>query len=1084
MRKFLTLLTVLLMSCTLIYAQNRTISGKVTDEKGDPAPFATVRLKDTKKATSADYGGLFTIEINKIGNSVLIISSQGFEQKEVSVSSSAFIEVSLKSTGQLQEVVVTTALGIKRSKNKLPYAAQVVSGDEISKSRTSNFASTLSGKVAGLDIKQSNTLGGSTNIVLRGTKSVTGSNQALIVVDGVPYDNTSFATPGGQRQGFGGYDFGNTAADMNPDDIDNVSVLKGAAATALYGSRGVNGVVLITTKKGSKGLGITINTGATYITTDRSTFPKYQKEYGGGYGKFYEDPSGYFLYRDINNDGKDDLVDPTSEDASYGAKFDPNLQVYQWDAFDPTSQYFGKTKPWVAAANDPSKILQSPVNFNNSIFIEGGSDKATFKLGYTRNDDKGILPNSKITKDLLSLNSTLNITNRLSATAALNFSKTAGLGRYGTGYDANNVMSSFRQWWQVNNDILELKDAYFRNKANTTWNWADPTDLQPIYWDNPYFIRYESFETDSRNRYFGNIGLNYKITDWLTLLGRVSLDSYDGIQEERIAKGSIGVSQYSRINNGFREYNYDLMASFDKDLTNDVNLRALLGTNIRRRTRTSINASTNGGLAVPGLYSLNNSANPVNPPAEFYGTDEVDGYFGGLTFTYKNFLTLDGTIRRDQSSTLPKGNNIYYYPSVSGGFIFSKLLKQLSWLTYGKLRANYAQVGNDAPIYSVNDAYQIVPLFGSQTLTAVNPTKNNPDLKPEKTKSYEFGMEASFLKNRIGFDITYYNAKTIDQIIPLSVSRSSGYNGKFVNSGTVENKGIELSLNFTPVKTKDFSWYVVANWTRNRNKVVELYQGLDNINLGGFQGGVSINATVGQPYGTIRGKDFVYIGKNADGTPDRSSARVVNQSNGRYLQSTESNIVIGDPNPDWIGGLTNSFRYKDISFSFLIDVRQGGQLFSLDMYYGLATGLYPETAGLNDKGHELRSLASAFGGEGGILRDGVAPDGKQNTKRASAVNFGAYGYRYSPPAGFIYDASYVKLREVSLAYSLPKAMMAKLAPFKGIEFSLVGRNLWIIHKNLPYADPEDNYGAGNLQGYQGNGYPSTRSIAFNIKFKF
>ena len=1089
MRKIASLLSMLMLLCTFAFGQTRTVTGQVKNEKGDPVPFASIKVKGTKKGAAADAGGLFTIEVSKANNSSLVISSQGFEEKEVAVGTSNYIEISLKATGQLQEVVVTTALGIKRSKNKLPFAAQTVNGEEISKSRTSNFASTLSGKVAGLDIKQSNALGGSTNIILRGNRSLTGTNQALIVVDGIPYNNSAFASAGGQRTGRGGYDYGNTAADINPDDIEEITVLKGAAASSLYGSQGFNGVIVITTKKSTKGLGITINSGITSITTDKSTFPTYQKDYGGGYGTYYEDPSGYFLFRNHNNwndlsGNGPDLVVPTSEDASYGAPFDPTKQVYLWDAFDPTSTNFGKSRPWVAAANDPYKFLESPINFNNSVFIDGGNEKATFKMGYTRNDDKGILPNSKITKDVLALSSTLNITNRLSAFATLNYSKTKGIGRYGSGYDDKNPMSSFRQWWQVNTDILELKDAYFRTRKNITWNWADPSDLVPIYWDNPYFIRHESFETDSRDRYFGNVGLNYKITDYLNLNGKISLDSYTGILEERIAVGTVGVPEYSRTNNGYKEYNYSFLASFDKDIINDLNLKAILGANVRRQTTTSVSVGTNGGLVVPRLYAVSNSKNPINPPGEFYGIREVDGYFAGATLTYKNYLVVDGTIRRDYSSTLPKDNNAYYYPSISGGFIFSSLIKNLSWLSYGKLRANYAGVRSDAAIYSITDTYVNFPSFGNETLFGVSTTKKNDELKPEHTTSYEVGLEASFLKSRVGFDVTYYIAKTIDQIIPVEVSRATGYNSKFVNSGTVENRGIEISLFGSPIKTKDLTWSVNLNWTRNRNKVLDLYSGVDNLLLGSFQGGVSINATKGQPYGTIRGNDFIYIGKNKDGTPDRNSAKVVNQSNGRYLLTSASNIVIGDPNPDWIGGVTNSLRYKEFTLSFLVDVRQGGQLFSLDQYYGLATGLYPETAGLNDKGHPIRSLASDFNGEGGILRDGVAPDGTPNTKRANAITYGAYGYRYSPAAGFIYDASYVKLREASLGYSLPRSILSKLAPFKGIDFSLVGRNLWIIHKNLPYSDPEDSYGSGNLQGYQGNAYPATRSIAFNIKFKF
>lgn len=1097
-------MTVLLLSCAQLFAQNRTVSGKVTDEKGNPIPFATVKVKGSKKGTFADAGGLFTVEVGKTTNVVLIISSQGFEEKEIPVTGNGFQDISLKSTGELQEVVVTTALGIKRSKNKLPYAAQVVTGDDASRSRSANFINNLSGRVAGLDIKQSNTLGGSTNVVLRGNKTISGNNQALFVVDGVPYDNTAVATAG-QRSGRGGYDYGNAAADINPDDIESITVLKGPAASALYGSRGFNGVILVTTKKASKGLGVTINSGVTFVSTDRATFPKYQQEYGGGYGPYYEDPSGYFLYRDPNNgfapayvtdangnivnwlpSGK--LVYTSSEDASYGAKFDASKMVYQADAFDPSSPNFGKATPWLPAKNQPWTFLEKPINYNNSIFIEGGSDKSTFKLGYTRNDDKGILPNSKITKDQLSFGGTLNLTNRLSASTNLNYTKTAGIGRYATGYsDPGNPFGGFRQWWQMNTDIMQQKNAYFSTGKNITWNWADPTDITPIYWDNLYFNRYENYETDMRNRYFGNITLNYKATDWLNLMGRVSIDQYDALQEERTAIGSLNPSGYVRTNSNRKEINYDFLASFDKNLTNDINLKALAGINIRTEELSTIASSTNGGLVVPKLYSISNSKNPIGFPSEFLGRRRVEGIFGGVTLGYKDYITLDGTLRRDVSSTLPDGNNSYVYPSISAGFIFSNLIKSVRWISYGKLRGNYAKVGNDAPYYSTTDTYNSVPFFGSETLYASSTTKNNNQLKPENNKSSEVGLEMAFLKNRVGFDVTYYDAKSFNQILPVQVSRATGYDARYVNSGTVQNKGIELSAYGTPVKTTNFTWDIRVNWSRNRNKVVELFDDgsgnkIDNIVLNSFQGGVTLNATLGQPYGLIKGNDFVYYGD--PNYEKRDPAMRIVGSNGRYLLTSASNYTIGDPNPDWLGSVSNTFKYKNFTFGFLIDVRHGGDIFSLDMYYGLATGLYPETAGLNDKGHELRSNASDFNGEGGILRPGVDATGKPNTVRASATTYGAYGYRYSPAAGFVYDGSYVKLREASLNYSFPKSLVSKIGVFKGIDISVIGRNLWIIHKNLPYSDPEESYGSGNTNGYQGNAYPSQRAISVNLKLKF
>jgi TonB-linked SusC/RagA family outer membrane protein len=1110
MKRIFTLFIMLMLSGVLAFAQTHTVSGTVKDVTGLPVPFASITETGTRNATQADANGGFTIKIAQ--NHKLTITATGYSPQSIAPSGNEVSVTLATSTAQLSEVIITTALGIKRNRNQLPFAAQQITGDEVSKQRSSNFINNLSGKVSGLELRQSNGIGASTNVVLRGSKTIGSSNQPLFVIDGVPFDNANTSTTDAkpatlsQATGRGGYDYGNAAADINPDDIESITVLKGAASTALYGSRGGNGVILITTKTGKKGgLGITLNSGFTTGAIDKSTFIKYQKSYGGGYGQYYEDESGYFLYRDPNNgfapafdiDANGDIVNrkpegklvvPTSEDASYGHIFDPNLMVYQWDAFDPTSPYYHKARPWVAATNDPSTFFVRSVSSNQSISIDGGSDKGSFRLGYTKTDDYGILPNSHISKNLVNFGSTYNLTGKLTAGASINFSNVDGLGRYGTGYDDQNVAMNFRQWWQVNTDIKEQKDAYFRTLKNITWNPADPSDPTPIYWNNVYFNRYQDFETDRRNRYFGNLNLNYKISNAINILGRVSLDDYSEIQEERQAIGSVSVPYYSRFNHAFSETSFDLLASFDKDLSSDFNLKALAGTNLRKGHETSIYAATNGGLIIPGIYSLKNTANPVDPPIETDLRREVGGVFGGATLTYRGFLILDGTFRRDQSSTLPKGNNSYNYPSISGGFVFSKLLPAVTWLSYGKLRANYAEVGNDTRPYRTLNVYDQNTAFGSIPQTSVQNTQANSSLKPERTKSYEYGLEASLFKGRAGFDLSYYDAKTFDQIFAVSLSNATGYNAKFLNSGTVDNKGVEVSLYVTPVKTQYFSWTINANWTRNRNKVVDLYVDpatgvpTDNIVLGSFQGNVTLNATLGQPYGTIRGQNFVYYDPNKpNGKPTGSPSERIVQANGRYLLSTTSNEVIGNPNPDWIGGVNNTLKYKNISLSWLIDVRQGGDLFSLDLYYGLATGLYPETAGNNDLGKPLRnSLADG----GGIIREGVTADGKPNTNRVSAVNYGAYGYRYTPSADFIYDASYVKLREAVITYSVPSNIVNKTKVFKGIDFSVIGRNLWIIHKNLPYSDPEEIISSGNLQGYQSGAYPTTRTFAFNMKFKF
>jgi len=410
----------------------------------------------------------------------------------------------------------------------------------------------------------------------------------------------------------------------------------------------------------------------------------------------------------------------------------------------------------------------------------------------------------------------------------------------------------------------------------------------------------KNFENDSRGRYFGNVSLNYKITNWLSAQGRISLDSYSELQEERNAIGSISSelaggsvdgepSGYSRLDRNFREYNYYGILNFDKNITTNLNLKALVGADRRQTNINSILSVTNGGLVVPRLYALANSLNPINGPVEKYTRIQVDGAYAGATLTWKEMLILDGTIRRDHSSTLPNDNSSYYYPSVSGGFIFGKLLSNATWLSYAKVRANYAELGNSAPALSLDDVYTKPPPFGTATLFAVPATKNNSKLKPERTKSYEIGLEMNFFKSRLGLDLTYYNAKSVDQILPVAVSTATGYDYEYVNAGVILNKGIEATLNATPLKSKNFEWNIRLNWSRNHNEVLSLF-GPDSsavLQLGSFQGGVTVNAVPGQPYGQIRGKNFVY-----------TDGQKTVKANGFYLQSLGSNEVIGNAYPD------------------------------------------------------------------------------------------------------------------------------------------------------------------------------------------
>ena len=1042
------------------------VKGKVIDEKGSPLPGATVLAKGTSVAVMTDLDGNFTIDMPK-NSTRLVISYIGMETQEVAIKSTP-LTIMLIEEGQKLDEVVVTAFGIKRKKNLLPYAAQQISGDDVNKTRVNNIASGLSGKISGLQITQGNSVGGSVNVVVRGNKSLSGNNQALFVVDGVPVDNSN-TNSSSQKSGAGGYDYGNAAADINPDDILSINVLKGAAASALYGSRAANGVIMITTKKPTKGLGITINSGITVGKIDKSTFVKYQQEYGAG-RSIAQDKDG-FLFFDANGDGIKDLVIPTFAPRSWGPRYDPNLLVYDWESFDPASPNYQKPKPYIAPKNGPDSFYETAVSSNQNVMIDGlVGDKGSFKIGFTRNDERGALPNSSVLKNIVNLGASYNITDKLVVSGLVNYSQVNGKGRYGTGYDSGrNVNSNFRHFNQTNVDVLELKDAYFRNEQNITWNWADPTkliNLVPAFSDNPYWVVYQNYQNDTRNRVIGNVSLNYKITDWLDILGRVSVDTYAEAQQERRAVGSAGVSSYSRFDRNYNETNYDLLATVNKKINEDFGFNGLAGINIRRNTVSTIFSQTNGGLVVPQLYAISNSKGIIPAPLETYQPKAVDGIFGGVTFSYRDFLLLDATLRRDKSSTLPVNANAYNYYAVSGSYVFYHHLEKVSWISSGKVRVNYATVGNDAAFGSLNDVYAKPNPFDSTLLFSLPDTKNNSNLKPEKTISKEIGLEMSFLNNRLGFDASYYHTNTVDQIIPVATSTAIGYSSKFLNAGNIENKGIEISVFATPVKTTDFTWNVNLNFTRNRNKVLSLYNDSKNLQLGNFQGGVSLNASLGKPYGELQSVTYEML----------NGERLI-KSNGLYQFTSTTSNVIGNVNPDWIGGLSNSFRYKNLTLSFLIDVKKGGQLFSLDMYYGTTSGILPETVGLNDLGNPKRNTVATGGG---VILPGVTADGQPNNQRVTIVSGTS---SYQAQSDFVYDAGFVKLRELAISYSLPKTIVKKMKAINDIEFSLTGRNLWLIHKNVPYADPEENLSSGNISGYQSGSYPTVRTIGLNVKVK-
>ena len=972
-------------------------------------------------------------------------------------------------TQEIQEVVVT-ALGIKREKKALGYSSQTLDAEKVNSVPTNNFINNLSGKVAGMEIKNNGNFGGSSNIVLRGAKSITGDNQALIVLDGVPILSGNLNSSDASR-GRDGFDFGNATADIDPNNIESINVLKGAAATALYGSMAANGAVIITTKKGkkSKTLGLSLNSTVSVGSIDKTTFPKYQKQYGGGYGG--EDSF-------ISVGGYDYPLAPIGDDASYGPAFNPNTLVYQWNSFVPGNPNYGKPTPWVAAKNDPSKFFENSLGFVNSFNLNGGDNVNTYNLTFTNNYETGVLPNSRLNKNMLSGSFGRKFSDKFSARTFLTFNDQTTVGRNSVGY-GDNILTGFRQWWPLNVDVLELRNEFFRTDQNYTWNMVDPTggNLSPYYWNNPYWDRYKNYSSDDKTRLIAGAELSYDVTKKFNILGRATIDYTSSKQEIRKAIGShaeeFGLAQadetsgYWVFDDTIMRQTYDLIGRYTWNVSDKFNAQFVAGGQFMDQHARGSENSTTGGLIIPDLYTVSNSRANY-PLVENNIRGQKAGVYAQASFDYDRFLFLEGTIRNDTSSALPKSNRNYTYYSLGSSFVFSELFKS-NWLNFGKVRLSYAEVGNDMAFgrpgfYGNRGTVNGIPMADISTTYV-----DFESLKPERQKSWEVGLETSMFKRRVSLDVSLYKTNTQDLLFSVPQSPSTKYSFSLINAGETENKGVEVALTVVPIKSENFQWDINLNWSKNKNIVKALSQGRENLQLASFQE-TSLNATVGEAYGTFRGTGFVY---------DANGNKVVGDD-GLYLVASDR--VLGNIQPEWMGGVYNTFRYKNFSLGFLIDVKKGGSVYSLDQSYGGLTGLYEYSAGLNDLGNPVRNtLANG----GGVVLPGVKEDGTPNDIRIDASYAGgAFGTDAGlPQEAFIYDASYVKLREAKISYSLPTDLLRNTF-IKGMTFSLMGQNLWIIHKNLPDADPEAGTSSGNIQGYQSGVMPTTRIYSFNVKLDF
>ncbi len=1063
MKLFNTVLLLLLFSIGTVCAQ-KTISGTVTDESGEAIIGATVLMKGSASGTITDIDGKYSIEVPEEATT-LVFSYIGFATQEVEITGTT-LNVTMSEGVDLEKVVVT-ALGVSRKEKSLGYASQEIDGEALTKSRDANFLNTLQGKVAGVQITGSSNLGGSTRILLRGAASVTGNNQPLFVVDGVPMDNSNFAAGGktladrNQVRGAGGYDYGSAISDINPDDIESVNVLKGPAGAALYGDRGSNGVIMITTKKGSRTqdtklpIGITINSSIQF--NEVAVLPTYQNQYGGGAGNVFGNS-----VLDTNQ-----MVVDFGYDGSWGPKFD-GQQVRHWDSYDPSDPAnYGQTRAWEANPNNVKDFFRTGILATNSIALSGGNNLGSFRLSYTNLHQLGTQVNSELTRHNVGFNADYNLTDKLKAFASVNFVASQGNGRPITGYGLS-IMSQFNQWFQRQLSMDRLMNYKNPDGSQRTWNRNSEVDGSGKYWDNPYWERYENGQADRRERVFGNVGLRYQITDFLAISGRAMTDFYTDRREEWIAVGGVNESRYSEDVYFVRENNYEAKLDFNKRFGELVSVNAFAGVNFRTNHYDRNSSSTQGGLNTAGLYNLSNSASDLLI-YDYRSKKEIFSTFVNASAGFKDFVYLDVSYRFDINSTLPTTKNLFHYYSIGASFIFSEILPKNDILSFGKLRVSYGQTGAGTDPYKLDITYITNPTFNGNALSTVPNSLNNANLLPERTNAFEVGLDLRFLKDRLGLDVTYYNQVTSDLIFGVTQSPTTGYTTRELNAGKILNYGVEIAAYGTPVKTKSgFRWDIGFNFAKNDNKVLELKEGTDNLRLSSLFG-VALEARVGETYGTFVGTDFVY---------DDAGNKLVDQ-NGHYVVSESK--PLGSVLADFTGGVSTTVSFKGITLYLLFDFQSGGKIFSLSNMFGKYSGMFEETAadGVRENGIVVEGMSAT---QDAITGDWTST-GVANTVNTDAQSHFFLNQGYIINAADIYDASFVKFREARLGYTFPNKLFGK-TPFRDVTLSVVGRNLAILHKNVPHIDPEAAVNSGNVQGFEGGQLPTERSIGVNLNLKF
>jgi TonB-linked SusC/RagA family outer membrane protein len=1058
MRKISFLLVALLLMGMQVIQAQKVITGKVTGaDDGAGIPGVQIVVKGTLFGTTTDIDGKYRITVPEKSD-FLIFTFVGMKTQEIKIGSKNTIDVVMASDIMNLDAVIVTAIGVKKQEKNLGYSATQVNADEIMKSRDRSPMNALQGKVAGVNISTaSSSPGASTRVISRGFSSLTGSNQALYVVDGVPINNSSI----GSTDINGGTDFGNRGNDINPDDIESISFLKGSSASILYGSRAANGVIVITTKKGKdlvrgvkkKGADVTFTT--SFFGETPLRMPTFQNQFGEGFN------------------GKPDLI----ENTSWGAKFDGVPRV--WGHTVDNQQ---QIKPYKALPNNVRDFFDLGTTFDNSISIANSTDKSSYYFSYSNLSADGIFPTNadSYKRNTLSLRGTAKLDNNFTSSGSISYvkkkSKFVPTGQDQSVYD--NIMQTPRDI-----SIVDQEDY------NSQWYNLD--NYYNGYAANPYYVLNEHGNDFNEDRVFGNIGLDYKFNDWINASWKVGSDvSNSQLKEWRAITNYVRndynddpgtVSEQTYFN---REFNSDLILTFNRSLNPDIEFNGLLGWNVNQRNSKTLQAEVIG-LNIPYFYNLSNSSS-TSSVLETEMMRRLYGVYMSAAFNYKKYLNLEINARNDWSSTLPEENRSFFYPGVNASFVFTEFYPEITnIIPFGKIRANWAQVGNDANPYLIFNSFTQAnyvdgyrgldwPLGGINALTVGN-TIGNPDLKPEITSEFEIGTDLRFLNNRLGIDFTYYNKITTDLIYPVPLAYSSGYRFQTMNLGKISNKGVEILVKGTPVKMKNFTWNVSVNFSKNTNLLEELNSELTKVDLGGTSR-LGFVAVPGQPLGMFEGAVALTDGQG----------HVVVDASGLPV-ADPVNQILGSSEYDWVGGISNTLTYKNLSLFFSFDIRQGGLMYSRTKEIMYFAGTAPATT-YNDRQPFIipNSVQATYGPNGEIT--GYI----ENTTAISHEAATLYQY-YDQTRGagnfareWLINKSFVKLREVVISYNFPKKWLAK-TPFGEASFSIIGRNLLLFTpEDNQFIDPELTTFGNDLNADYGefSAAPTTRSFGASLRFTF